>query len=202
MKTKLFLIPLVIALCADSSYGQGTFLFDQQSSDESLPGEAIIGIRPNQPLGQSFTPTLTSVGFIRLQLFDGDIIIGSGATLHIDLLTGSITGSLLASSDSVFLPNGFNGDFANFIFSTPVPVTAGTTYYFQPIIESGDGFLAGRFIPGVDYPGGTEFINGQPGSDDLWFREGIVVPEPSVLAVVLLAGMVVASHRARNKGSL
>ncbi len=41
------------------------------------------------------------------------------------------------------------------------------------------------------YPGGSAYFNGQPQpASDLWFREGIVVPETSGLAL-LLAGAAV-----------
>ena len=80
------------------------------------------------------------------------------------------------------MPDGTPGpaSVADFFFSTAVTVVPNTTCYFQPVVQSGDPIYMGRFIPGSDYVGGTEYLQGQPGSDDLWFREGIVVvPEPS-----------------------
>jgi len=50
-------------------------------------------------------------------------------------------------------------------------------------MQSGDIIILGRFVPGSDYAGGTEFLQGQPGNNDLWFREGIVIPEPSATSL-------------------
>jgi hypothetical protein len=184
MKKFCFLIQLAFALITCRIHGQGTFVYDQQSSTESLPGEAIVGITSfQQPVGQSFTPSLSAIGFIRLELGDGNVGNGLGTTVSVNLRTNSITGPILGFTMPVFLPDGFGG-FTNFFFSIPVSVTPGVTYYFQPVIQSGDACVVGRFVP--DYPGGTEYINGQPDNNDLWFREGIVVPEPSAVILVLL----------------
>jgi hypothetical protein len=183
--TYLFMLLMPVSFLA---HGQGTFVYDQQSSDESLPGEAIVGITSfQQPVGQSFTPSLTAVGFIRLQLLDGIPRNGIGATILINLRTNSITGPIMASTVPVLVPDdpGNNTvNFTTFFFSTPVSVTPGMFYYFQPMIQSGDNFGVGRFVP--SYPGGTEYINGLPGNSDLWFREGIVVPEPLAVNLILL----------------
>jgi hypothetical protein len=187
---KLKLVPTMLLFAAWYARGQGTFIYDQQSSVEARPGEVVAGIQANQPIGQSFTPSLSSIGFIRLQLLDLDPGNGLGATLLINLGTDSITGPVLGSTDPLFLADGFPGppNFVDFFFSTPASVAPGTTYYFQPVVQSGEVILLGRFIMGSDYAGGNEFLQGQPGNNDLWFREGIVVPEPSALSL-LLAGV-------------
>lgn len=71
--------------------GQG-FIYDQQSADESgtLEGSGGLG---QQPFGQSFTPSLSSIGFIRLYIFDGTAGNGGGV-LSINLRTNSITGTV------------------------------------------------------------------------------------------------------------
>jgi hypothetical protein len=82
------------------------------------------------------------------------------------------------------MPDGFFG-VTNFFFSSGVTLTSGTTYYFQPIVQSGDVWGVAAYN-GYNYPGGTEFLQGTvfPGND-LWFREGII-PEPSSLALLAL----------------
>jgi hypothetical protein len=46
------------------------------------------------------------------------------------------------------------------------------------------------------YPGGTIFGLGRANPvEDLWFREGIVVPEPSAAQMIFLAGVGVAGLR-------
>jgi hypothetical protein len=190
MKSYLSYLVMLLVPVSFVARGQGTFVYDQQSSTESLPGEAIVGITSfKQPVGQSFIPNLTAVGFIRLQLLDGIPRNGMGATILINLRTNSISGPIMASTVPVLVPDdpGNNTvNFTTFFFSTPVSVTPGTLYYFQPVIQSGDNFGGGRFVP--NYPGGTEYINGQPGVNDLWFREGIVVPEPSSALLFLFGG--------------
>jgi hypothetical protein len=186
------------------AHAQGTFVYDQQSSTEAVPGEAALGIQANQPIGQSFTPSLSGVGFVRIELYDINLN-GVGATLRVDLHSGSISGPVMASTQPVSLPDGFGqgvvgGSFADFIFSSPAVVAPGTTYYLQPIVESGDVWAIGLTLPS-DYPGGNAFIQGQPSINDLWFREGIIVPEPSNIALALsgLACFAVLIRRRRNR---
>jgi len=49
-----------------------------------------------------------------------------------------------------------------------------------------------------NYPGGTVFANGLPvgGMSDVWFREGIVVPEPGTW-VLLVVGFGLLGWRKR-----
>jgi len=75
----------------------------------------------------------------------------------------------------------------NFFFSTPVPVVPGTTYFLEVIVQSGD-IWGLNTVPDL-YSGGTMFYQGaaQP-LQDLWFREGIIIPEPSTMALLITAG--------------
>ncbi len=133
-------------------------------------------IQSNQPLGQSFTPSLSSVGFIRLFLIDGVRNNGLGATVYVNLREDCITGPVLGLSGPVFMPDNFgigSGGYTNFFFSSPVPVTPGATYYLQP---------NGAAVP----------------FDDLWFREGVFVPEPSWALLILVGGGVFVYARRRR----
>ena len=72
-----------------------------------------------------------------------------------------------------------------FFFSTPTALSPGITYFFEPVVQSGD--LWNIDSAEYNYPGGTGFNNGLPvGASDLWFREGIVVPEPSSVLLILM----------------
>jgi len=162
---------------------QGTFVYDQQSADETTPGGTTAPISSNQPIGQSFTPTLSQVGFIRLYLGDS-VFNGIGATVYVNLRQDSITGPILSSTQPVFMPDAFVGH-PDFLFASPVPVTPGAIYYVQPVVQSGDSNWA-IVSYNYNYPGGTAFGGGQPTPPfDLWFREGIIVPEPSSIALAL-----------------
>ena len=182
--------------------GQGTFIYDQQSASESSGGGGLAAIQSNQPLGQSFTPTNASIDFIRLFLADS-ASQGVGATLYINLRSDSITGPIMASTDPVFIPNLFGTAFGaagytNFFFTTSVAVTPGTTYYFQPVIQSGDSCFIIAYH--YTYAGGTAFFNGTADpNNDLWFREGIVVPEPSSLLLLIGSGVLFYVRHAKNR---
>lgn len=177
--------------------GQGTLVYDQQST---IDGIATHGnpIQALQPMGQSFTPSLSTVGFIQLRLSDGVNNNGQGAFIYVNLLENSITGNVVAATSPIFLPNGFFGT-TNFIFLSNIPVNSGISYYFQPIFQSGDvSFLT--YSDQFGYVGGTAFFAGQPdpAGKDFWFREGIVVtPEPSCLALLLGGVLAVIRSRAR-----
>ena len=127
MKRHLHFIPIMFLAGTFSALGQGTFVYDQQSSDEShyMEGSAGLGLQP----GQSFTPALPSVGFIRLYLYDG-FRNGLSGTLNVNLRSDSITGPVLSSAIPVTLPDGFAGT-VDFLFSTPVSVTPGELTFFN-----------------------------------------------------------------------
>ena len=183
----LTLILVCIFLLSQRVHGQGTFVYDQQSATESTGGGGTVVIQANQPLGQSFTPTLTSIGFIRL--FVGDTTLnGLGATLVVNVRANSITGAILGTSDAVAMPDGFFG-YPNFFFPTPVAVTPNDTYFFQPVLQSGDSTWAVVAYNAYNYSGGMGYANGLANPTiDLWFREGIIVPEPGAVALVLVGG--------------
>lgn len=182
MKIKLILTLILITNCF--AYGQGTFVYDQQSTN-LIEGSA--GLDPStEPMGQSFTPSFSSIGFVQLYLYDGDVLNNLGSTVYVNLRSNSITGTILGSSLAVFMPDGFL-DVTNFIFSTPVAVVPGVTYYLQPTIQSGSqGWGSG--VTDASYAGGIAFVEGSAWPNhNLWFREGIVaVPEPTSALLVLL----------------
>jgi hypothetical protein len=175
---------------------QGTFVYDQQSSIEGNNGEGFLIIQSTQPMGQSFTPLQSSVGFIRLRLLDTTTSSGVGAVVAVNLLENSLTGNILGTASPVAMPNGFVG-YEDFFFSAPISVTPGTPYYFQPVVLSGDGWAVDTHNA-YGYTGGTAFSQGQAlQAIDLWFREGIVVPEPGTWALLLLGFGALCWHRAR-----
>jgi hypothetical protein len=128
------------------------------------------------------------MGFLRLYLSDA-AFNGVGTTVYINLRSDSITGTILGSTPPVSLGDRFNGT-VNFFFTNPVAVTPGTTYYFQPVVQSGESFGAYAYNT-FNYPGGTEFAHGVAvPSSDLWFREGTATPEPSGATLCLLGAAI------------
>src|SRR6266403_3568645 len=133
---RLLVAVLLLPLFANA---QGTFVYDQQSSDESNGGSTGYFIQTGQPMGQSFTPSLNAIGFVRLNLFDQNRNNGTGAIVYVNLRSDSITGPIIDSTAPVALPDNFgpNG-FVNFLFGSNVPLQPGTKYYLQPVGPSGD----------------------------------------------------------------
>jgi hypothetical protein len=199
MRRRFIISALVLGLPAFFCCSQGAFVYDQQSS--SNPGSAgggpvIQGIPA--PYGQSFTPAFSSIGFIQLGLFDKQPGNGLGATLLVNLMS-AINGPVLASTTPVSLPDGFGlvgTPVVDLFFIAEVPLVSGTTYYFQPVVQSGDlwGVSAGEF----NYSGGSVFLDGLPASGDYWFREGII-PEPSSAALILFGIGIFWRRRSRKK---
>ena len=177
------------ALVSFSVCGQGTFVYDQQSSANETPPPLGAGgrvpVSPGTGTGQSFTPSLSSVGFIRLMLDDGDVVNSGGATVLVNLRSGSITGLVIGTSASVHMFNGFSGP-ATFLFPSPISVAPGTTYFIEAVQQIGTSW--DMYGIGDTYPGGSAWNAGAPTAGDLWFREGIVVPEPSSAALLVVVG--------------
>jgi len=193
MKISSTFLGLLIA--APAALAQGTFQYDQQSLNHTIPPNFPQYIQGNEPIGQSFTPSVSSVGFVQLALYDGHPNNGQGATVYVNIQSNSIAGPVLSSTDPVFLPDTpLGGGVTNFLFSTPVPVVPGTAYFFDVVVQSGDLWRLDT-VPDL-YPGGTMFLQGaaQP-VQDIWFREGIIVPEPSMVALLITAGALFCVRR-------
>jgi len=185
MKATIFSLWLALHCFIPRANAQGTFIYDQQSSDENQLGGGGADISSGQPFGQAFTPSLSGVGFIRLYLSD-NVFNGLGTTVYVNLRANSITGNVVSSTTPVSVLDRFVGA-VNFFFPTNIPVTPSVTYYFQPLVQSGESFSVYGYNA-FQYPGGTAFSQGiAVPSWDLWFREGIyIVPEPSAAALGLL----------------
>jgi hypothetical protein len=203
MKTSVALF-FLIPIC---TFGQGTmYVYDQQSSSNEAPwpygsGSTLQQIPP--PYGQSFTPALTSVDFIRLNLNDGNVNDGLGATMYINLRSGSLTGAIIGTTAPVTMASFFTGP-ATFLFPSSIPLVAGDTYYFEPVVQSGGAW---NMADGEsNYTGGSAYRNGLPQPmSDFWFREGVIVPEPSSVALLFIGAAVfwgINARRKRNSGVL
>jgi hypothetical protein len=208
MKTRRNLIQIWL-LCAALftaliAKGQGTFVYDQSSVTNPAAGGDGAPIKEDKPMGQSFTPTQSSIGFVQLNFIDVHPGNSLGATVYVNLWSGSISnGTLLSSTDPIFMPDGASHLVTNFLFSAPVTLTPGTTYYLQPfVVQSGsddpwDVVASLNF----NYSGGTAYFNGAPdiNNHDLWFREGVLdVPEPGVLGLFGLGGLCFLWHRRKS----
>jgi len=172
--------------------GQGTLIVDQQSTNYVEANEAFSSY---QPLGQSFTPALSSVSFVTFWLYDAENT--SGGTVYVDLRSTSITGPILGSTTPVFFPADYFG-YPTFYFPTPISVTPGVQYFLQPIVQS--GYTFGIFDFYGSYVGGNLVEEGVVNPNaELWFQEGIVAaPEPSS-SLLLLVGSGILFYVRRRK---
>ena len=214
MKTTLQnLIAALFVAASLQTHAQGT-VYDQQSATGPVPitGNANadgLNIQEDQPLAQSFIPSLSAIGFVQFEFWDIPNNGNNGATVYVNLWTGSpdlrsgFNSTLLGSTTPVYMPNGFvnsglgNAGVTSFYFSTSVTLTAGQTYYLQPVVLSGDDPWDIITI-GDTYPNGQVFENGGGFSTDFWFREG-VVPEPSTLALIVLSSLLMFSFKRHFK---
>lgn len=191
MKRTLSLL-LVQSLLPSLVHAQPIFLYDQQSSDEARIREGGIALGM-QPLGQSFTPTRSAVGFIRV-FVDG--YVSDTAVLQITLRRGSLDGPVIASTEPVCLSANFVSGPVDFLFLDPASVVPGLMYCFQPMVVSGRAGLGVNASPEYQYPGGEAFWYGLPRSyTDLWFREGLIIPEPAAGTMVGIGVIVITIAR-------
>ena len=137
MKKAHFLFILVAFAVKSTAFGQGTvsYIYDQQSATNDVGGTGTFSttIYAGGTIGQSFVPTMSSVGFIRLSLVPTRF---GGVTAHVNLWSDEIgTGTLLASTDPVFLLPLVAG-YPNFYFPTAVTVVPNNTYFVQLVSEA------------------------------------------------------------------
>lgn len=191
---------LLSALCVSGALAQGTLVFDQQSSANESYSSGGVPIQFYGFVGQSFTPSLSTVGFIRVKLYDGVPANGVGATLVMNLRSNAINGPILGTT-TLTLANGFSGS-TNFIFGTAIPVVPSLTYFFETTVQSGDDWgirtmdstVIDNYPNGFTYAGPNTFTGG-----DVWFREGIIaVPEPTLISLLIIGGLGVCYGRRRH----
>jgi hypothetical protein len=198
MKTQLFAIQLALMSTTFAAFCQGTLQYDQQSvpANPTVEGDFLL-IQTNGPIGQSFIPSLSSVGFIALAFHDTHPGNNLGATVYVNLRQDSITGTIIGSTQPISMPDGFDST-TYFFFSTPIAVSPGTTYYLEPVVQSGD--LWDAIYYHYNYPRGSAYIQGIPNIWDLAFLEGAVVPEPSSALVFSIGAGALIYLRRRYTG--
>lgn len=195
-KTLQNLLSAVLLAATLKIHAQSTLVYDQQSATapEKINFDSFDLYK--MPLFESFVPTLSSIGFVQLQLWDYLDTNTSGAKIGLGLYSGSPSDlTLLGTTELVYLPPDFNNDqltlsgITNFYFATPIELTPGQTYYLSPVEVTGDHSWA-VVVTDNTYPNGG--LYGFDGTD-LWFREGIITtPEPSDLALLTIGGLLIA----------
>lgn len=156
------ILTITFTICASlSAAAQGTFVYDQESSSDETHQTGGVAIQFYGSVGQSFTPSFSSVGFIRVKLFDVTPGNALGATLVMNLRSDAINGPIIGTAAPLALTNGFAGS-ANFLFSTAINVVQDQLYFFETTVQSGDtwGIRTMSNVPGDNYPGGMMFGGG------------------------------------------
>jgi len=112
MRTRLFLVLLMVTIVTRNARSQDYFLIDQQSGDESSRLEIGRLLDMGLPQAQSFTPAFASIDFVRLKL----TVIGGdqGFPASVDVCLWSVwsdrpDGRPLAVSELEEIPKGFHG---------------------------------------------------------------------------------------------
>lgn len=198
------IVTLVILIALTWNVKAQGFIYDQQSSTTAANAGGGGILQGASPTGQSFTPTLTGLDFVQMAFYDNTVGNGLGASLLVNVRSGGITGTVLGTSEPIYMPDGFgrstlNSEVATFLFMTSVGLQPGTVYYLEPVVQSGD--LWGVSVWEYNYSGGDAFYQGTPSpAADFWFREG-AIPEPSAFAIILLGAGVTAWMRRNKKGA-
>ena len=167
---------LLLIISVAISPAKADTIFDQ--TDTALPiGTLFQNLSVFSPMVQSFTPTMTSLNFVNLLPIDGS------ATVEVSILLGSISGTILGTSQPTIIPFSLAPTVSSFSFSTPAELVPGDLYVIEPFVVSGDTLIGSTDTN--NYAGGNQILGGviQP-NNELWFQEGISVPEPGTLLLL------------------
>jgi hypothetical protein len=162
-------------------------------------------------IGQTFTPTLSSLNFFTFYLQDQHPGNLEGASFYVQIL-GPDFSTVLATSNTATVPDswgappagGFNpvdGAPVEFDFTTSVALTPGMTYEAEIFKVSGDSYWADLGASAPGYAGGSYTSPSSP-YDDLYFAEGITtqsVPEPGSFTLLAWPSMLLAFRFAGTK---
>jgi hypothetical protein len=196
------LLQITSAICGVAlTAGAQGFLTDQHN-DPAVP-PAILGYwtlsYPGaDPIGQEFTPSLTSLDFVDLMLYGGG---GTAAgTFQVAIHQGSITSSLVGMSAPTVRSDGAES-VTHFDFPSSISLVPNDIYVMELLQTAGDQFAWGVGATAGGYSGGQMIWGGQPSvsGDDLWFREGVgAVPEPGSASLYTLAAAICCVFRRRH----
>ncbi|HXC46774.1 MAG TPA: hypothetical protein VNU20_00685 [Candidatus Sulfotelmatobacter sp.] len=148
--------------------------FDQTNA---LPPQGMLShnLLHFSPLGQSFTPTMSSLNFVNLLTESGDATVGD-ATVKVNIRSGSISGPILGTSQPTVIPFSVSPSVSSFRFSAPVTLNPGDVYVIEPFVVCGNTLIGST--DANNYLSGNQILGGVAQTKiDLWFQEGISVPE-------------------------
>ena len=90
---KIFLIVFCLLLEVVPASAQVSFIYDQQSSTNNTANLVpTANFSLGSSIGQSFTPSLASIDFVRLRFYNsGGSQQPASGTIHVNLWSGSIS---------------------------------------------------------------------------------------------------------------
>ena len=195
----------LLGLCALATTARADLIIDQQNTTNST-----FAVTALPYLGQSFTPTLSSLDFVSLVISNT-----SASTYKVQIFRGAGYGGTLLGESATYgvalapLPaNGqpFSVDNAQpveFDFAAPVALAGGGVYTLRALQVTGaGGYMFLRTGLNNPYAGGQAYAIDPIPAVDFVFAEGIhgaAVPAPASLAMWAAAGLVALGARARRR---
>ena len=144
-------------------------------------------------LGQEFMPSFSTINFVDLYVL-ADINSQVRYAIWASIYSDTINGPLLGTSMPTYLDRNFGKGAARLTFANDIPLTPGQRYVIKPDAGGGPGGgnpdLIEFFVldPSYsNYENGRALYGGPVENRDMWFREGLIVPEPSTFALAGLA---------------
>lgn len=197
------LVPVAAGRADGDQIDQSNLVTPSQNYNTSYSG--------NLPIGQEFTPSLAGLDFVDLRVADAGSDTGPGTNFQLQVREASILGTVIGTSETVYVPDNTNlggGDIiTRFLFPSVVALTPGSLYVIEVIQQTpsfGDGtgnFAITAGALGGTYAGGTGIVDGSAINRDFIFAEGLTsaaVPEPAAAAMLGLGLLGVAAVSARR----
>lgn len=157
----------------------------------------------NMPLGQFFVPQAERLDSVELRFKDLDRSqpAGQSEIVAVHLHQGGSLDPVVASSLPVVVDRvGFGERLElTFQFEETVPLRAQSSYFFEVVHVDGEAFLGLNYYLDNPYPPGAMLIAGLDWSgNDLWFKTGYSIPEPSTAVLFVMGGVLLLTEHLRR----
>jgi hypothetical protein len=118
-------------------------------------------IQSNEPIGQSFIPTLSPLAAVDVHIYTINPGVGDD-TITCRIRDSTIGGTILGTA-SQLVADGFEG-WVQFIFLQPILVNPGSTYVIE--LDANLATFAWSYVDGNPYPDGGSIVQGNPPEDE------------------------------------